>query len=176
MAPGSKVEAMKKFLDGIENNADLKQRFLSRPLVTVSEALELPDDADQLDSDLANEVVLSVLRSPEKIALLHQVAAREAKGELDERSAKRETALLILEDAPDDLRDRLSALWGNQNPQETSFNPPVAIANLIVHVDVALVVTKAAILHEDVAFSGTIQDTLSTTHLQRVANAIARGR
>lgn len=170
----AKFSQLTRLLDRVSTEPSTRESFLEDPLRTVSTSLNLPAAPTSVEPDLANALVLSVLRSPEALSALKEVNAKRDAAELDDLAAKQETAKVVLAAAPAELQTRLLKLWGDKQPHLPGFDPKPALANLIVHVDVVAVVTKAAVVHEDYVFNGSgVPD---ITDLQKVANALAHGQ
>lgn len=169
-----KFSQLTALLDRISSEASTKAAFLSDPLRVVSASLDLAPMPSDIESNLANALVLSVLRSPKALNALKGVNAKREASQLDEISTKKEIANIILDSAPPDLQARLINLWGGKKPHLPDFDPKSALVNLIVHVDVAAVVTKAVAVHQDYVFNGSGVPDISD--LQKVANSLAQGR
>ncbi len=173
MSPKTNTQ-LSAFLTNISSDASARKSFLKDPLKTISTFLQLPQIDSGMDNDLTNSIVLSALRSPEAISAIKKINAKRDAMKIDDMQTKQETAKVLLDAAPDDLKIRLIALWGGENPSLPGFNPQAGMANIIVHVDVVVVMTKAAVMHEDIVFSGSISPRQS--ELQKIANSLAQGQ
>lgn len=169
-----KLSRLTKFLDQLRSDADLRKSFLSTPLATVNSSLGLPQLPDGVNHDLANDIVLAVLRSPQAMETLKEIQIKREANQLDELQSKTETAKVLLDAAPQELQYKLVQLWGGVHPKMPGFDPKPAMANLIVHVDAIAVLTKAAIIHSDYVFNGASSPGFN--EIQKVANALSQGQ
>jgi len=171
--PEDKISQMTSFLNQLKIDQNVQAQFKSSPLQTVIEKLQLPQAGVHGDTELANSIILALLNSPGSLNDLREVQSKREKNELNDEAAKKQIATVLLAAAPSDLREKLQEKWGGAHPGMPGFNPMPQLANLIVHVDVVAVVTKAAVVHEDYVFNGVVAPTMN--EIREVADALARG-
>jgi hypothetical protein len=168
-----KHQQLVKLLSKIETSDFDRETFLSKPIETLNEAMQLGIDPS-IDIGLANDLVLSILKNTEAIETINNLTTSYQAGDININTYRLNTAEALFAHATADVKDKLKKIWGG----EPKFIPPrdevdAPIANVAIAVDIVVVVTEAVAFNSEYVFSGNARTTAND--INRIATVISKG-
>jgi hypothetical protein len=155
-----------QLIDHVENSERVRSDFLSNPLNVINSTLGLNLNTSGADLSLGNQILLHIIKDKATQTALQQEISGYKAGQYDRSELKTRLSDTLTKLLPVDLSTRVTAGFGGGGG-------PIALANLIVHVDTVVLITEAAVIHSEYAFSGDVA--ASQYDIKALANAIAGG-
>lgn len=156
-------------LDELKTDPLRRAEFLKEPLKTLAPLIGA-STMSSTDLSLSNQVLLATLQNPQLMDELHGLSVQHQSGQIDDAKLTELSAGSLGQNLPVELKQKINqpGLTG------TPGLGPVAMANVIAHVDVAVVVTEIAVVHGTYVFNGMTDR--SILKLKDVANMLAEGQ
>lgn len=155
-----------QFIDHVENSERVRSDFIADPLNVINSSLGLNINTTGADLSLGNQILLHIIKDKATQTALQQQISAYKNGQFDRSELKARLSDTLTKFLPVDLSNKVSAAF-------TGGQGPIALANLIVHVDTVVLITEAAVIHSEYAFSGDVA--ASQYDIKALANAIAGG-
>lgn len=158
-----------KLIDELKANPMRRADFLRDPVKALSPMIG-PSRASSADLGLSNQVLIATMGNPELMDELRGFSVQHESGEIDEATLTQLTASSLNQHLPNDLKRQLN----HPALEDRSGLSSPALANIIVHVDIVVLVTQAAVVNSEVVFNGMADK--SAVKLINIANLLAKGR
>lgn len=157
-----------RLIDDLKTDATRRAAFLQEPVKTLAPVIGT-SGATSADLSLSNQVLLAIMRNPQLMDELRDFSAQHDSGQIDDVKLAQLTAGSLSQHLSDDLKKQI-----HHPGLEAPGLGPVALANLIAHVDIVVVITEAAVVNSRVVFSGITDP--SMVKLKDIANMLAKGQ
>lgn len=156
-------------IDDLKANPLRRAEFLKEPIKTLA-PLVGSSGAASSDLSLANQVLLATLRNAKLMDELRGHSVQHQSGEIDDTKLTQLTADSLSNHLPDEILQKVNHPGMKHGPAAG----PLALANVVVHVDVAVIVTEIAVVHGTTFFNGMTDR--SMLKLKDFANELAKGQ
>jgi hypothetical protein len=161
------------FINRISTSAQAREAFVRDPIESLKSNLNIEITGEENNLGIANELLLAMLQSPDAMTEIASAVENYEKNSITRDEAHQSIANTIWNASPDALKTKIS---NNRNDViGNSANKPnfYGIANLVVAVDIAVVVTETVAFNSTYVGRAMLRESLD---LQKIAAALAKSK
>jgi len=167
-------DKLQYFINKISTSPKDREAFLSDPVGVVQSNFAIPESPAKPDVGLTNSILLSVLKSPSAIEKIAETNSQYKANTITLEKFRQLSTEAVWDASSEDVKRKILAHWGRDYPLPHGVDPMFGIANLVVAVESAAVLTEFVIHNTEYITSGRSQ--LDQAELTNVVNALSRGQ